>query len=144
MVCLQIDLSDSITSKIEAISWADGLLLVYSITDRNSFNFIRKVKQELQNSDLPVLLVANKVDLVHLRQISADEGDILAKDFECKFYEVSAAEHVTQVSDAFLDLCREVLQSKRKSKQSLLDKIDRMLGTRAYARGKSDSALPKD
>lgn len=74
--------------------------------------------------------------------MSTDEGEILAKDFDCKFYEVSAAEQVQQVSEAFLDLCREILQAKRKSKQSFIDKIDRMLGGtgRVYSRGKSDSA----
>lgn len=87
-------------------------------------------------------LVGNKVDMVHLRQVSADEGDILAKDFECKFNELSAAEHVAQVADAFHDLCREVLLARRKSKQSLLDRM--LGGTRVYSRGKSDSALPKD
>jgi Ras-like protein family protein 11A len=52
---------------------------------------------------------------------------------------------MTQVSDAFLDLCREVLAAKRKNKQSFIDKIDRMLsGGRAYARGKSDSAMLKE
>lgn len=79
--------------------------------------------------------------MIHLRQVSTDEGEILAKDFDCKFYEISAAEQVQQVSDAFLDLCREILQAKRKSKQSFIDKIDRMLGGgRVYNRGKSDSA----
>ena len=57
-------MTDSIISKSEAFNWSDGLLLVYSITDRDSFNFIRKVKQELQNNDIPILLVANKVDMV--------------------------------------------------------------------------------
>jgi Ras-like protein family member 11A len=66
---------------------------VYSITDRNTFNFIRKVKQNLQ-ADTIVALVGNKVDMIHLRQVSTDEGEILAKDFECKFFEISAAEHV--------------------------------------------------
>jgi Ras-like protein family protein 11A len=79
--------------------------------------------------------------LIHLRQVSTDEGEILAKDFDCKFYEISAAEQVQQVSDAFLDLCREILQAKRKSKQSFIDKIDRMFTSgRVYNRGKSDSA----
>lgn len=128
-------------SVLDAIQWADGILLVYSITDRQSFNYIKRAKIEIQ-SDIPVWLVGNKVDMVHLRQVSADEGDILAKDFECKFNELSAAEHVIQVADAFHDLCREVLLARRKSKQSLLDRM--LGGTRAYSRGKSDSALPKD
>lgn len=79
--------------------------------------------------------------------MSRDEGEILAKDFDCKFYEISAAEQVQQIGDAFLDLCREILQVKRKSKQSFIDKIDRMLGGtgRVYNRGKSDSAaIPKE
>jgi len=128
----------------EAIQWADGLFLVYSITDRDSFNFARKFKDTLQ-SDMPMILVGNKVDMVHLRQVSLEEGEILANDIGCKFFEVSAAEHVQQVFDAFVELCRDILTTKRKSKQSFIDKIDRMLGgNRVYNRGKSDSALPKD
>lgn len=86
--------------------------------------------------------LGNKADLIHLRQVSYEEGEILAKDFDCKFHEVSAAEQVTNVNEAFLDICREILQAKRKSKQSFIDKIDRMLGGtgRVYNRGKSDSA----
>jgi len=86
--------------------------------------------------------LGNKADLIHLRNVSSEEGEIIAKDFDCKFYELSAAEQVQQVSDAFLDLCREIIQTKRKSKQaSFIDKIDRMLGgARHYNRGKSDSA----
>ncbi|XP_055909530.1 ras-related and estrogen-regulated growth inhibitor isoform X2 [Eupeodes corollae] len=125
----------------ELIQWADGLLLVYSIVDRHSFNYIRRVKSNLQ-SDIPVQLVANKNDLVHLRQVSSDEGEILAKDYECKFSEVSAAEHVNLVAEVFYDICKEVMSSKRKSKQSLLERM--LGGHRPYNRGKSDSALPKD
>lgn len=126
----------------DALQWhPDGILLVYSITDRQSFNYIKRAKIEIQ-SDIPVSLVGNKVDMIHLRQVSAEEGDILAKDFDCKFSELSAAENVVQVADVFHELCRDVLNARRKSKQSLLDRM--LGGTRVYARGKSDSALPKD
>uniref|UniRef100_A0A1Q3FQE2 small monomeric GTPase n=1 Tax=Culex tarsalis TaxID=7177 RepID=A0A1Q3FQE2_CULTA len=136
----------SLTAGSEVVQWADGLLLVYSITDRDSFNYIRRAKEDLPcETTPPVALVGNKVDMVHLRQVSTDEGEILAKDFECKFAEISAAEHVFQVAEAFHDLCREVIAAKRKSKQSFIDKIDRMLsGSRTYNRGKSDSISPKD
>ncbi|XP_014247460.1 ras-related and estrogen-regulated growth inhibitor isoform X1 [Cimex lectularius] len=127
----------------ETLSWADGCLLVYAITDRVSFNYIRRVKKSL--CDVPVALVGNKGDMVHLRQVSCDEGEILAKDYECWFGEIAAAEQVTQVAEVFHELCREILSIRRKNKQSLLD---RMLGgkstAKAYARGKSDSALPKE
>ncbi|KAK7601169.1 hypothetical protein V9T40_008610 [Parthenolecanium corni] len=131
----------------EVYNWADGLVLVFAITDRKSFNYVRHVKQELETFCFPVCLVANKADMVHLRQVSTEEGEILAKDFECSFNEVTAAEQVSQVATIFHELCREILSIRRKNKQSLLD---RMLGnknstsTRTYLRGKSDSALPKE
>ncbi|BET00187.1 Miro-like protein [Nesidiocoris tenuis] len=128
----------------EVLNWADGCILVYAITDRISFNYIRKVKERI--CEMPVALVGNKGDMVHLRQVSTDEGDILAKDYECSFSEIATAEQVNQVADAFHELSREIVQSRKKNKQSLLD---RMLGTgksnaKLYSRGKSDSALPKD
>lgn len=132
----------------ETVQWADGLLLVYSITDRGSFNFVRKAKETLAVVDpeaaMPLALVGNKADMVHLRQVSTEEGEILAKDFECWFSEVSAAEQVTQVAESFHELCREVLAARRRNKQSLLDRMLGSKATRAYSRGKSDSALPKD
>ncbi|KAL9902498.1 ras-like protein family member 11B isoform X3 [Glossina fuscipes] len=60
---------DEFPNASELVQWADGLLLVYSITDRNTFNYIRKAKCDLQ-TDTPLQLVANKVDMVHLRQLS--------------------------------------------------------------------------
>ncbi|CAG9138160.1 unnamed protein product [Plutella xylostella] len=129
----------------EVAAGGDALFLVYSITDRASFTYVRRARQSLQlPPDVPLALVGNKADMVHLRQVSGEEGEILAKDFECTFKEVAAAEQVSQVGEVFLEVSREVLALRRRCKHSLLD---RMLGNktaRAYARGKSDSALPKE
>lgn len=122
----------------EIIQWADGFLLVYSITDRSSFNSVKKLRQYIYDTkqvskdngqngspQFPIVIVANKSDLIHLRQVSTEEGEILAKDMDTVFTELTAAEHVAQVSEAFYDLCREVHAIRRRTKQSLLD---RMLG----------------
>lgn len=122
----------------EVVQWADGFLLVYSITDRNTFNFVKTLRQHVYDTkappkdlpqgapvQFPMVVVANKSDLMHLRQVSSEEGEILSKDLDALFTEVSAAEHVTQVAEAFYDLCREVHAVRRRSKQSLLE---RMLG----------------
>lgn len=86
------------------------------------------------------------IEISFLFIILIPAGEILAKDFECCFTEVAAAEQVGQIAEVFLEVSREVLSVRRKNKQSLLD---RMLGgktaaVKAYARGKSDSALPKN
>ena len=64
-----------------------------------------------------MVLLGNKGDMVHLRQVSSEEGksknhiihfnfwshlnpgDILAKDLDCNFREVAAADQVNEVSD---------------------------------------------
>lgn len=142
MYCLQTE--NDLPSN-DTLQWADGILLVYSIMDRKSFAYVKKVAILLADNDTPLYLVANKNDMVHLRQVSAEEGAILARDLDCSFSEVTAAEQVTPVATVFQDLCKAVLSSKRKSKQSLLERMLRTRSTgRLYARGKSDSALPKD
>ncbi|XP_037290549.2 ras-related and estrogen-regulated growth inhibitor isoform X1 [Rhipicephalus microplus] len=71
----------------------------------------------------PVCIVANKADLIHLRQVSTEEGEILAKDADDGFIELTASEQVHQVAQAFADLCRDVYAHRRRSKQSLLDRV---------------------
>lgn len=102
-----------------------------------------------KDCDTPIYLAANKNDMVHLIQVTTEEGLTLSKDFDCNFSEMAAAEQVTPVATVFQDLCKTVMQSRRKSKHSLLDLGKKMLGNRSsgcrlYTRGKSDSALPKD
>lgn len=135
----------------ETLTWADGLVLVYSITDRTSFNYVKQIWQHVQDvrgkdgKEVPMVLLGNKGDMVHLRQVSSEEGEILAKDFDCNFSEVAAADQVVEVAESFHELCRDVHQARRKNKTSLLDRV---LGSKGgiltYHRGKSDSSLPKD
>ncbi|GFU27113.1 ras-related and estrogen-regulated growth inhibitor [Nephila pilipes] len=121
--------------KDDVLTWADGFMLVYSIIDKESFAYIREAKKLILNSrppspggtqgqgPCPMVVVANKADLIHLRQVSAEDGGKLAKDHNAAFLEVAASEHVSQVADAFYELCREVHTFRRRSKQSLLDRI---------------------
>jgi len=154
----------------DTLGWADGVLLVYSITERGSFNFVKQVwnifqdVKSSQSKEVPMVLLGNKGDMVHLRQVSSEEGnietetfitysnflppntgDILAKDFDCNFREVAAADQVNEIADAFHELCRDVHVARRKNKTSLLDRVlGGKGGIRSYHRGKSDSALSKD
>ena len=61
---------------------ADAVLLVYDISQKSSFEKIKKyyVEQikENCNEDIPVLLLGNKIDKIDERQVSYDEGIDLA------------------------------------------------------------------
>ncbi|XP_026886387.1 GTP-binding protein Rit1 [Electrophorus electricus] len=91
----------------------EGFIISYSITDRRSFQEARHFKQLIQRvrrtADTPVVLVGNKSDLVHLRQVSVEEGKELAREFQCPFFETSAALRY-YIDEVFAALVRQIRQ----------------------------------
>lgn len=108
-----VELTDNAVSLPEHVScsvqWADAVVLVYSVTDRRSFDLICHLHQLVQRAGgtnpPPVILLANKADLLHLRRVEAQQGPLLATTLGCSFYEVSASEDYNQVHGAFHRLC---------------------------------------
>nr|XP_020639961.1 ras-like protein family member 11A-like [Pogona vitticeps] len=95
-----------------SIYWADGFVFVYSITDYQSYRVIRPLHQHIRkihpNANIPLVLMANKGDLLRARQVSAREGWQLAKELGCAYSEVSARENGEGVHEAFKQLCQEM------------------------------------
>ena len=54
-----------------------------------------------------MVVVANKADLEHERQVGTHEGQALAKHFGCPFIETSAKQRMN-VDEAFHNLVREI------------------------------------
>eukprot|EP00933_Yihiella_yeosuensis_P076712 TRINITY_DN8660_c0_g1_i1.p1 TRINITY_DN8660_c0_g1~~TRINITY_DN8660_c0_g1_i1.p1 ORF type:complete len:236 (-),score=32.15 TRINITY_DN8660_c0_g1_i1:325-951(-) len=70
-----------------------GILVVYDVTDRNSFEHVRSWMQEIQkytDEGANVILVGNKVDLHSKRVVTSDEGAELAEELGIRFIETSA------------------------------------------------------
>ena len=89
----------------------EGFLCVYSISSRRSFDEITTFYQQIlrvKGKDyFPCVIVANKCDLENDRQVSTEEGKDLAKNFGCKFFEVSAKLNIN-VDESFYELFREI------------------------------------
>ena len=70
----------------------DGIILVYDITDRESFDSIPSWIKEIKefNNDLPVILFGNKIDKEEDRIVSSEEGKHFADNNNIGFYETSA------------------------------------------------------
>jgi small GTP-binding protein len=71
---------------------ANGVLLVYSVTDRNSFDDIQRWVQDIQDhcTDIVWFLIANKTDVDKAqRVVSFEEGQQLARVYGVKFFETS-------------------------------------------------------
>ena len=69
------------------------ILLIYDITDRESFNSIPVWLKEVlnvKNTDVIFALIGNKMDLTAKREVSFEEGQKLASNNKFIFQEVSA------------------------------------------------------
>ncbi|XP_041372505.1 ras-related and estrogen-regulated growth inhibitor-like [Gigantopelta aegis] len=110
----------------DVLRWADGFMLVYSVTSRKSFDILqdiyKKIEEAKKAGHAPLIVVGNKCDLTHVRQITQDEGIKLATSFCCPFLEVSASEDVLKVTEAFHILCKEIIEFKRRSR-TFLDRV---------------------
>jgi len=89
---------------------AQGIVLVYDVTDRRSFESIRNwISQIQQHADVHVnkILVGNKCDMMDEKVVSTEEGKKLAKEFGMDFWEASA-KNDTNVEQSFLTIARGV------------------------------------
>ncbi|EDO28477.1 predicted protein [Nematostella vectensis] len=100
-----------------SIRWADAFIVVYSITDKNSFNtavqLVEAVYYGKGTDEVHVALVGNKTDLEHFRTVSKKEGKSAAEQLGCMFCEVSAAESYENVQVALNSLFRKVSIHKK-------------------------------
>lgn len=69
-----------------------GAFIVYDITNTESFVSVQRWLNELKqnvNNNITVTLVGNKSDLVHLRAVTLEEGQLFAgKEFCCRVLEL--------------------------------------------------------
>lgn len=95
----------------------DGFLLVYSVTDKQSYenivNFYTQILRVKDRDVYPMLLVANKVDLVHLRKVTEEQGRELAHRLSIPYIETSAKDPPLNVDAAF----HEVLSSSHSKRK---------------------------
>ena len=98
------------------LKWGDAFMLVYSITDRESFHEIPNIKCHLDElkkpRNLSYILVANKCDLECSRTVATEEGEKLALELGCAFFETSACDPSEDMGEIFHELCREVRRKK--------------------------------
>ncbi|XP_074594948.1 ras-related and estrogen-regulated growth inhibitor-like protein [Brevipalpus obovatus] len=96
----------------ENILWANGFVVLYDISDRDSLieaqvyletiNSIRSIAQT------PIILIANKRDLEAGREVPISDGRNLAVQFGGQFFEVSAADTYIGVCVSFDAIIREI------------------------------------
>ena len=122
---------DGITSTIDVIDTAGteefsamrdhymregyGFLLIFSITDKKSFEDIDVYRDQLcrvrESEDFPILLIGNKSDLEDERVISKDEAQKLAKKWNGDYIE-SSAKKMININESFVHITRLIYKSQ--------------------------------
>ncbi|OCT83914.1 ras-related and estrogen-regulated growth inhibitor [Xenopus laevis] len=133
----------------EKIKWGDGFAVVYSVTDRCSFDEVmrlcflinhvhsnaRKGAGELP----PVVIVANKKDLEFDRMVTTEEGEKLSKSLKYPCYEISTRDSYEETALVFNNLYYDLLKQgtvspgtfKRRGISKQMEKIPRLYANSA-------------
>jgi small GTP-binding protein len=94
----------------------EGFLIVYSVTDRKSFQEIVSFHDHiLRVKDCyhaPCVLIGNKSDMEQSRAVTFEEGQSLAKELGLPFYETSA-KYRKNVDIVFQDIVKQVMKEKK-------------------------------
>ncbi|MGY5855911.1 MAG: GTP-binding protein [Candidatus Thorarchaeota archaeon] len=92
-----------------------GGLLLYDVTRRRTFLNVDKWKEEAFNSlqnEIPLVLVANKVDLKESRVVTTEEGEKYAKKNGFIYVESSALTG-ENVEEAYSTLCMRMIENTK-------------------------------
>ncbi|XP_070580101.1 ras-related protein Rab-37-like isoform X2 [Ptychodera flava] len=109
---------------------AHALLLLYDVTNRQSFDNIRAWLSEINeyaNQDVVIMLLGNKADMSSDRVVRREEGEKLAKDHGVAFMETSAKTGMN-VELAFMAVAKDLRMRKTRRqgdpKFSVSDYVD--------------------
>lgn len=110
----------------EQVRWADAVALVYDVSSHQSFetlqNQLRALHSHLKKTTpLPTVVLANKVDLhPKAHEVTREEGQMMAEEYCCQFFEVSAADGWLEVARAFKSVIHLTDARRKKSRSPLV------------------------
>ncbi|CAG5007307.1 unnamed protein product [Parnassius apollo] len=108
---------------------SNGAILVYDITDEDSFgkvkNWVKELKKML-GSDIVLIIAGNKIDLEHERTVPLEEAESYSTMVGAKHYYTSAKLN-QGVEELFLDLTREMVERFEQNAQADVSRTSRVL-----------------
>lgn len=128
---------------------ADVVLVVYDVTDRNSFNrvdeWVKMINSSDSSSSKQVVIVATKVDLSSDREVTQKEGNEYAFKMGYSHYETSARTG-ENINEMFDDIANEEVHRKAMVRQNsnLSEATKLTTGSRSTVWGNSDATIKKN
>eukprot|EP01126_Amoeba_proteus_P050974 TRINITY_DN6065_c0_g1_i11.p2 TRINITY_DN6065_c0_g1~~TRINITY_DN6065_c0_g1_i11.p2 ORF type:complete len:118 (+),score=14.00 TRINITY_DN6065_c0_g1_i11:1003-1356(+) len=90
----------------------EGFVLVYSVINKRSLEDLEGIMEGIRrhkNEQVPLVLVGNKCDLAHKREVESVEGKDVAKGWSCPFLEASAKNDIN-INEIFYSLINQMWQ----------------------------------
>ena len=110
---------------------ADGIICVFDVTSKVSFDKIDSFRQDILNiqkvTSIPMVLCGNKSDLKDDREVEREEGEAKAEEFGCRYVETCLGNGINE--ECFFGVVREILAAeevKRKKKKTLKGRIKKL------------------
>lgn len=96
---------------------ADGILLIFDIKDRSSFDKIHSWMEQIQyntpNNQMPIVLVGNKCDCKEKeRTVKLEEMEKIANEYGVSYFETSALTN-KNINECFTCLCELIVKNKQ-------------------------------
>ena len=93
---------------------ADGIVLVFDLTDRNSFEKIREWVKQIQSytqkESIAIVLLGNKCDAEN-KAVTSQEANEIANEYNMKFFETSAMNNIN-IEESFTQLSTQIMKIK--------------------------------
>ena len=103
---------------------ADGALLIFDVTNKESFERINFWMNELNEkkklNELRLLLIGNKIDLVNKRIIDKEEAENFAKNNNLSYYETSALKNIN-INNIIIDIAKQCLNNIKRNDENIIN-----------------------
>lgn len=103
---------------------ADGALLIFDVTNKESFERINFWMNELNEkkklNELGLLLIGNKIDLVNKRIIDKEEAENFAKNNNLSYYETSALKNIN-INNIIIDIAKQCLNNIKRNDENIIN-----------------------
>jgi small GTP-binding protein len=94
-------------------------LIVYDITNKDSFNNLNFWLQEINNNNSKKVIccvLSNKTDLYENQVVESEEGKNFAAEKKMKFFETSAKDYES-IENVFFEICEDYLVQKKREEK---------------------------
>jgi len=98
-------------------------IIVYDITDQNSFNSVKQWIEDCQSyasKNIHLILVGNKIDLKEQRKVNKEDAKSLSEEYGMDFFETSAKSG-ENIDELFLSICKNISRKIDEGKYDFKD-----------------------